>query len=178
LTRFFKIALVAFVLSLSGCAATVQRQGTTSTDVAPLGAPGKSVIYQIQGGGKQVESSADWERLRAVWRAALTSATSARGVVPTYWELEPESQSALGTLVVIRVNSFRYVSTGARIGLGVFTGNASIDAEASFYEVPSRKLLGKRRYNTSSSAWQGILAPMTSKQVEAISNEIAKELAL
>lgn len=36
----------------------------------------------------------------------------------------------------------------------------------------------ERSYNTSSSAWQGIFSAMTSKQIEAICQQIAQELQL
>jgi len=42
--------------------------------------------------------------------------------------------------------------------------------------TPSGRVLGSRKYSTSSTAWQGIFSAMTSKQVQAISEEIVAEV--
>jgi hypothetical protein len=78
---------------------------------------------------------------------------------------------------VVKVDDYRYLSTGARYGFGVFAGNAFINADAQFRDLQSGRTLGTRKYNTSSSAWQGIFSAMTSKQVEAICNQIVSDIS-
>lgn len=172
--RVLGITLVTLAL-LAGCAATVQRQGVADAAIVHPGRPLKHLILLVQG-GKEVQASADWYRLRSEWRSAMTSATAGAGAAFTYWDSEPQSPSESGTLVVVKVNTYRYVSTEARVAFGVFTGEASIDVEATFYELPGRDLIATRRYTTASSRWQGILAPMTGRQVEAIAKEIVEDL--
>jgi hypothetical protein len=56
------------------------------------------------------------------------------------------------------------------------TGNAYVDSSVQFRNLKTGALLGERKYNTSSSAWQGIFAPMTEKQVQAIATQIVNEI--
>src|SRR5690606_33370829 len=84
----------------------------------------------------------------------------------------PSSFDGPGTLVVVTVTDYRYVSTGARYGLGVMTGNARAEAEATFHVLPEQRLAGTREYSTSSTAWQGIFSAMTPKQLAAIAAQM------
>jgi hypothetical protein len=68
------------------------------------------------------------------------------------------------------------LSSGARFGFGVMTGNAYIDAKIQFADLKSGRPFGERSYNTRSTAWQGIFSAMTEKQVQAIAAEIAREV--
>ena len=77
----------------------------------------------------------------------------------------------------MKVNDFRYVSQAERYGLGVMTGNAFMDVEAEFLELPQLRPFATRKFQTSSSAWQGIFSAMTPKQVEAVAKEIVNEVA-
>ncbi len=65
-------------------------------------------------------------------------------------EAKPTGEA--GTLVIVKVNDYKHVSIGARIMLGVMTGNAYIDAQVEFRDLATGKLYGERTYNTSSSA--------------------------
>jgi hypothetical protein len=56
------------------------------------------------------------------------------------------------------------------------TGNAFVDADAEFFEFPNKRSIGKRKYATSSTAWQGIFSAMTDKQLRAISDTMMQEL--
>jgi hypothetical protein len=90
---------------------------------------------------------------------------------------EPKPTGSAGTLLAVDVIDFRYVSTGARIGLGIMTGNAFVNAQVSFRDLSTGQVWGERHYDTSSSAWQGVFAPMTDKQVHAICKEIVSTLS-
>lgn len=52
-----------------------------------------------------------------------------------------------------------------------------MDADVSFVDAKSGKVLGSRKYNTSSTAWQGVFSAMTDKQVRAICDQILKEIS-
>jgi hypothetical protein len=84
---------------------------------------------------------------------------------------------APGSLIVVDVEDFRLVSAGARYGLGVMTGNALVKAHVTFRDLATGDVWGNRQYDTTSSAWQGMFAPMTDKQVRAICKEIAASLS-
>ncbi len=89
---------------------------------------------------------------------------------------EPKPTGQAGTLVAVHVNDYRYVSAGARFGLGVMTGNAYVDAKIRFLDLKTGQSFGEQTINTSSSAWQGIFSAMTDKQLQAIAKEIVNDI--
>lgn len=176
MTRMFKLLIVVTALALGGCAATVSR---TSASEAPelraASVPTNKVALFITG-APAMQKSTDWHTFCAEWRTAFDSAASAAGLSFAYFEAEPAHQPAGTTLVKISVNDYRYLTPGARFGFGIMTGNAFIDADAEFIEMPSKRRLGSRKYATTSSAWQGVFSAMTNKQVAALSTEIVQDL--
>jgi hypothetical protein len=107
----------------------------------------------------------------------MTASTTAAGLSFAYQETVPTSSADAATLVVVTVNDYRYVSPGARIAFGIMTGNAFIDADASFSELPSNRPAGARKYKTSSSAGHGIFAAVTEKQIRSICDQIVKDIS-
>jgi hypothetical protein len=174
--RFVPLAAVVLSLALVGCAATVQTAGGAQPALGVPAAASQNLVLVILGDDKATKS-ADWEALKGEWRGAMRSAAGAQGMNLRFADTLPApGGSEDGTLVVIRVNDYRYLSPGARFGFGIFTGNAFMDAAVAFSDLRSNRSYGERRYNTSSSAWQGIFSAMTDKQLAAISNEIVGEL--
>lgn len=170
-----KVALPAVLALMAGCAASVHRSDGAQSAVVVPPASGKHVVMYVQGIKKATESK-DWELLRTEWRTAIADSAKEKGITSTYWDTDQPASTDTGTLVVINVNDYRYLSPGARYGFGIMTGNAFIDADATFYELPGRKPLGNRKYNTSSTAWQGIFSAMTEKQIKAICDDIVKDM--
>lgn len=152
------IAMMLAVL-LGGCAATVKK----SDDVKPLkvGANATRAIVLNMTGGKDATDSNDWEPFKGIWREALQEEAGPLGATFTTQEGEAKPTGAPGTLLAVNVADFRYVSTGARVGLGIMTGNAFVNAQVSFRDLNTGEVLGERHYDTSSSVWQGVFAPMT-----------------
>lgn len=168
-------AMLAVVILLAGCAATVQQPAAVQPRVEiPADAAGRIVV--VVKGSDKASASSDWEDLRELWRTSMNAAADAAGIGFDWRDSEASVPRRAGTVAVIRVNDYRYISTGARYGLGAFTGNAFIDAEVTFRDGRSGRPFGRRTYGTSSSAWQGIFSAMTSKQVEAISTEIVGDV--
>jgi hypothetical protein len=170
------LAPLAAALILAGRAATVQRPAATHE--APMAVPAAAaqrVLLHVQP-SPSLAKSQDWELFRSEWRTAMTAAAGNAGKQFSYLDAAPESATEAGTLIVVTVNDYRYLSPGARFGFGIFTGNAFVDANATFYELPGRREIGRRKYSTSSSAWQGVFSAMTDRQVQAISAEMVKEL--
>ena len=52
------------------------------------------------------------------------------------------------------------------------TGNAFIKAKVRYLDLATGRSFGEEAIDTSSSAWQGIFAPMTDKQLAAIAKEV------
>jgi hypothetical protein len=127
-------------------------------------------------GSETSSHSADWEPFKGEWRAAMAAAAAAKGATYSAQEGVPRPQAEPGTLVIVEVNDYRYLSSGARFGFGVMTGNAYIDTTVRFLDLDTGAEFGKRIYNTSSSAWQGIFSAMTDKQVQAICDEVMIEI--
>ncbi|HVG03512.1 MAG TPA: hypothetical protein VM937_01090 [Burkholderiaceae bacterium] len=164
------------VVLLSGCAATVNK--SSRPDAPPLrvaAESSKAVTINITG-SKVATASNDWEQLKGEWRSAMKAATAAAGIQYSEQDGNPRPTGQPGTLVVVDVNDYRYLSPGARYGFGVMTGNAYVDSKVRFMDLKSGASYGERVYNTSSSAWQGIFSAMTAKQIEAICKEIVTEI--
>src|SRR6202000_132293 len=114
----------------------------------------------------------DWEPFKGMWREAMQEEATAVGASFATQEGDVKPTGAPGTLLAVDIVDFRYVSTGARIGFGIMTGNAFVNAQVSFRDLSSGQVWGDRHYDTSSTAWQGVFSPMTDKQVHAICKEI------
>ena len=172
--RLLVLALFGAVL-LGGCAANVPKDagrvplkvGKDSSQAVVLNLDGSSVATQAK----------DWEPFKGEWRSAMSAAAAAAGVRYAEQTGAPHATGEPGTLVAIYVDDYRYISPGARFGFGIMTGNAFVDAKATFTDLQGGDALGERRYNTSSSAWQGIFSAMTGKQIEAICKEIVGEVS-
>nr|WP_297357588.1 hypothetical protein [uncultured Caldimonas sp.] len=170
-------ALLAFSVLLGGCAASVK---TGTADNNPLRVPvsaTKNVVLNVTG-SSTATSSKDWAQFKQEWHEAMQTAVAQSGAKLSFQDGTPRHTGDTGTLVVVNVNDYRYVSAGARFGLGVMTGNAFIDAKVRFADLRNGTDFGERSYNTSSSAWEGIFSAMTSKQIEAVCQQIAGELKL
>lgn len=122
-------------------------------------------------------SGENWDAFLEEWQTSMAAAASEKGLGFTMAKPGQAPVSTPAVLVRMKVNDFRYVSQAKRYGLGVFSGNAHMDVEVEFIELPQGVSRGKRKYQTSSSAWQGVFSAMTPKQVEAVSKEILTEVA-
>ena len=166
------LALVSCVLMV-GCAASVKRPNAPA-DALAIPASATSTIYLLV--KSEHDQSDDWELFRAEWRTAMAKVASVTGRNFVHLDALPPVFDGPGTFVTVDVNDYRYLSAGARYGFGVMTGNAYIDADAEFYVVPEMEKAGSRKYATSSTAWQGIFSAMTSKQVEAIADQMLRDI--
>lgn len=170
-----KVLFIGSALFLTGCAATVQRDASSDSPLTISSAASKRVIMVIEG-SKASTASEDWEKLRTEWRNAMQEAAKEAGIFLANQDTAATTSPDAGTLLTVTVNDFRYVSQGARLMGGIMTGNAFVDADVSFMELPAKTLVGTRKYKTSSSAGQGIFAPMTAKQIRSISDQIINEI--
>ena len=173
--RVLAISLTLCVALFTGCAATVTK---SSPDAQPLGVPAESakhIVLNVTGSEVATESKY-WDGFKSLWNEAMTREAAAAGRRLTIQEGNTRPASEPGTLVVVYINDYRWVSACARIAVGIMTGNAFVDSKVSFVDLQSGKQIGERSYNTSSSAGQGIFSAMTDTQVTAICKEIVAEI--
>jgi uncharacterized lipoprotein YajG len=160
---------------LVGCAATVSQGGPELSRVAAAPAAAKNVVLAMTGPSGS-NSGANWEAFKEEWQTSLTAALSSQGAKFAFSSATYPSAGTPAVLLKMQVNEYRYVSQAKRYAVGIFSGNASLDIEVEFIELPSNKSLTKRKYSASSSALQGAFSAMTPKQVEAVSKEIVQEI--
>lgn len=159
---------------LTGCAASLKKS-SSDTPIKISRESGNKITMNITGSQLATKTS-DWEQLKAEWRDAMKSAAAAAGIKFSSQEGKPKPTGETGTLVVVTVDDYRYISAGARYGLGVMTGNAFVNSSVQFRDLKTGDLLGQRSYNTTSSAWEGIFSAMTAKQIQTISADIVNEI--
>lgn len=136
---------------------------------------GKSIVLNMTGSTVATTAN-DWHDFEDIWRDACMQEAAEVGAPFSMQESEPKPTGESGTLVVVDVADFRYVSAGARKMFGVMTGNAFINAQVAFHDLRSGDVWSNRTYNTSSTAWQGVNSAMTVKQVQAICHAIVAEI--
>ena len=167
-------ALILLTLALAGCASTVQKSGESAPVRAGAGA-GQAIVLNVTG-STVATAAKDWNDFRGLWPEACTQEASAAGATLTMQQGAPTPSGSDGTLVVVDVADYRYVSTGARIALGIMTVNAFIKAQVTFRDLKSGETRATKSYDTTSSAWQGVFSGMTTKQVRAMCHEIVSEV--
>lgn len=171
-----KQSLLILVLALVGCASTVQK--SNESPAAPVGTTtgaGKALVLDVTGSAVST-SAKDWNDFRALWPEACSQEATAVGAAFSLPDAVGSSTKSDGTLVVVDVEDYRYVSTGARIAFGVMTGNAFINAKVTFRDLKSGEVRATKSYDTTSTAWQGVFSGMTTKQVRAMCHEIVGEV--
>ena len=190
--RILKLSTLVVCLMLGGCAATIQKGSSTPTatlatgaatatpDPATVGvripaASAKRLVLNVSGSKSSAESN-DWVAFKDEWRAIFQEQFNAAGIAFEWQEGEPRPLGQAGTLLSVMVNDYRYVGIGARIMFGIMTGNAFIDAKLRFSDLNDGALFGEHALNTSSSAWHGVFAAMTPKQIYAIADEVIREM--
>ncbi|HEY0747615.1 MAG TPA: hypothetical protein VGD63_13005 [Steroidobacteraceae bacterium] len=177
------VFLAVLGTALAGCAASGGQRDTSSPATVAAVQPrlttppasAKRLVLNMSGPAI-VTQAKDWPAFQEEWRATFADHAKEAGVAFEVQKGEAQSTGETGTLLQVYVNDYRMVGIGARIFLGVMTGNAYIDAKASYTDLNDGKLFGERAYNTTSSAWGGVFAKMTPQQVDAIASLVFGEL--
>ncbi len=171
-------SLAVLALLLGSCAARVQAPSAQAAHPPRLATPAVATtqLGLLLTGPPALRAAPGWPAFRSQWRSAFKGATTAGGLRMASFETEPTENLPGTVLVRITINDYRHVTVLQRWTLGLFTGNAFVDAEVEFIELPTRRSLGSRRYNTASSAWQGVWSAMTDKQLAALAAAMVQEL--
>jgi hypothetical protein len=182
----FTLALAASLL-LGGCATKGPDAPATSTSAkpaesvrptAPVAVPAaaaKKVVMSMTG-PKNVVEAKDWVDFKREWRETFAEHAKAAGIEFSFVDGESRPQGSDGTLLRVQIDDYRMVGIGARILLGVMTGNAFIDTRIDFASLRDGAPFGEQRHNTTSSAWSGIFAKVTPQQVDAIASAVFQDL--
>ncbi len=163
------VLLVIAALALMGCAATVEKGVSSGSLAIPQGS--EQVLAVSFAGNSKVTANPEWPKLQQIWRNALRAEASLAGKRMT------SGPSSGGLVIAIEVSNFRYVTTAERMNLGVMVGNAWVNSKVRFIDSATGVDLGFREYDTSSSAWEGVMSAMTEDQVRAISKEIIADIS-
>ena len=184
-----KVSMAATLVAiavLGGCATKVDKgvQSPSASATAPR-APSQPItvpavaakkVVLAMSGPKSVIEARDWAGFKEEWRATFADHAKEAGIAFSMQADGARPAATDGTLLNVYVNDYRMVGIGARIFLGVMTGNAYIDAKVQFSNLNSGEAFGTQTYNTSSSAWEGVFGKMTPQQVDAIASEVFAEI--
>jgi hypothetical protein len=171
-----RVLILAASVCLSACAANVVRTDAQSqTASAPkiaISPVAAKKINLVIGGSEAMTTSSDWQAFVDEWLTSMSAETSAAGITFTLLKRAEQALSEPSVLVNVTVNDFRYMSQVKRYMIGVLGGNAYMDLNVEFVEMPSKNVVGTRKYNTSTSGGQGIFSAATPKQVQAVAADI------
>jgi hypothetical protein len=172
-----RAALLMAAVALSACAPHVVKSGTggASGRVEVPAESSRRLVLNVSGGPRLLQRD-DWAAFRAEWRAALAkeAGTAALDFETQDGQARPSGQA--GTLVAVQVSDYHWVSTGERMGFGLFTGNAFIEARVRFLDLRTGRAFGEQAVSTNAGAVQGAFSPMTDRQLMAIAKAIVADI--
>ena len=166
--------LLGATLGLTGCAVAVKK---SNTDVPlKINKESRKQITMNVTGSREATTSKDWELISNAWRDAMAGAAESINSTFSMQVGKPRPTGQTGTLLVVNIEHFRYLSEATRYLTGILGGNAYVEASVQFKDSRTGTPFGKQTFNTSSTAWEGIFSAMTDKQIKAIATEIASEI--
>lgn len=178
-SNFTRLLSAGLILSLAGCAATVKQTPTSAASSVPpssrVQAPTGTLVAVLQG-SSAMRNSEDWEAFVEEWQESLATASSEAKVPFVFASNGDKLPQNASVLLRLTVKDFKYVSTTKRYLMGIIAGDASMDVDAQYIELPSNRPFGSKTFNTTSSAWQGIFSAVTPKQVQTVSEIILKDI--
>jgi hypothetical protein len=153
-------------MGLTGCA--VRMQGAENHKPIAVGpAAAKKLVLGIEGSATATGADS-WASLTSAFHEGCKEEATTAGVQIEFQDGAARATGEPGALLAMYVNDFRFISTGMRLGIGVMSGNAFIDANTKFLDLQNGAVWGERPYMTKSSAMEGIGSAMTAKQAQAI----------
>lgn len=188
--KFVTCATLLALALITGCAssgkmdtntpAAAVAPGTSASPTAPsataVTTAAKQKVVLHMSGQATVTGAKDWAAFKDEWRSTFSEHAQALGMDFSMPDSVPNATGETGYLIQVYVNDYRMVGIGARIFLGIMTGNAYVDATATFADLNSGARFSERVYNTSSTAWAGVFAKMTPQQVDSIATQVFAEI--
>lgn len=164
--RATAMILACCAMGLTGCA--VRMQGAENHKPIAVGpAAAKKLVLGIDGSATATGADS-WASLTSALHEGCKEEATTAGLQIEFQQGAARATGEPGALLAMHVNDFRYISTGMRIGIGIMSGNAFIDANTKFLDLQNGAVWGERPYVTKSSAMEGIGSAMTAKQAQAI----------
>lgn len=165
------------IVIIAGCAAAVTQTTIPSngSKSAARTQPTSGTLVAVISGSEEIQANSDWSDFLEQWQSSMNESAENSKMAFVLVKDEFSVPANAEVLVRLTVNDFKYVSTTKRILLGVIAGNAYMDVDAQYLALPSKKVFGSKKFNTSSSAWEGIFSAVTPKQIQAVSDIIVKE---
>lgn len=160
------IIIAGCAMTLAGCA--VRMEGAENQKPIAVGAAAdKKVVLAVD--GSDLATRADsWPKMKDAFHEGCQEEARSAGLQLEFQDGTARPTVEPGTLLALYVNDFRYISTGMRLGIGIMSGNAFIDANTKFLDLQTGTLWGERPYATKSSAMEGVGSAMTARQAQAI----------
>lgn len=175
----FNVSIPAIAVAMAGCAATVKQSslgGAPATAVARAsGEQARGAVAIVVTGSDSLRGNSDWASLTNDWQELVPDVATELHTSASYVASESALTSSQTMLVRIKVNDFRYMSTAKRFLMGVLAGNAYMDLDIEYVQLPSMQVVGSKKINTSSTAWEGIFSAVTPKQVYAVSRVVLQD---
>jgi hypothetical protein len=106
----------------------------------------------------------------------MAASAAEKGVLFSNQYGAPRPTGTLGMLVVVEVSDYRILDTGTRFSWGIMTGNAFLYSRIRLVDLETGFIMRDGAYRTSSTAWQGIFSAMTSKQVQAVCDNLMEQI--
>ena len=170
------VATGLVLLLVTGCASTVKKSDGSAPVPVGTKATGKFIALNVSG-SEATMSAKDWADFRGIWNDECRDEFREAGAEFLMQDGSPQSTGSGGTLVAVNIVDYRYVSIGGRVMFGIMTGNAFINSQVAFRDLKTGDTWATKTYDTKSSAWQGVMSAMTTKQVRAICHEILGEVS-
>jgi len=168
-------ALLVVGVALAGCAASVSKSTRPDSQMRVGHDSARMIVLNLTGSSDAIESR-HWDKFQHVWRKSMQDEANAIGAAFVSQNGAPLWTGQPGTLVLVNIDDFRYLSEGMRVAFGMMTGNAFITAKVQFLDLATGSVMDQRSYDTTSTAWQGIFSAMTATQIKAICTDIGREI--
>lgn len=173
-SRLSKQTILISAFALTGCAATVNSYTDASKIEVPQAAA-KKVTLRLTG-TPEIQVSNRWQKFSDEWYWKMQYEAESRNIPYTFAAKDSDIGDEPGTLVRINVKDFRYISQVERYFLGIVLGNAYMDIDVEYVELPSKRLIATKKFNTTTTAWEGVYSAATPKQVVAVIQVILNDI--
>jgi hypothetical protein len=172
--KLIRAAVLAVALALTACAASVKKSNIDGAPLTLAPEQSKRIVMYVTGSPEAL-ANPEWQRLGAEWRKSA-GVVGGRMAIEFSVQDDASPRKEPGVLVTVDVKRFRFVAPGSRGALGIVAGNAFLDLEVKYADLQTGAPLGVRKYDSRTKTSQGVFAAVTSKQVEAICDDIAHEV--
>lgn len=174
-SQLLRTLALTCTLAFAGCAATVTRSGPAPAPLSVSPAATQAVFVKVEA-APGMPPGGSWESFKTDWRDGMAIAAGRSGMRVTWLDSGEARTADPAVLVVVKVRNYQYMTPEKRVAAGILAGDAYVNTEVDFYELPNQKLLGSRVYGTSTSPVEGIFSATTRKQVMSISDEVIADI--